>query len=68
MSDVSTEMTPNEWFKANGYGQPTSSNIGGSEWATQYVYKADGTQFFVKTSQQTADSMFKGEALGLMAM
>jgi fructosamine-3-kinase len=29
---------------------------------------SDGTEFFVKTARQSADSMFKGEALGLMAM
>jgi len=68
-TDTTTEMTPDEWFKANGYGQPTFSNIGGSGWAKQYVYKvADGHQFFVKTARQSAATMFKGEALGLMAM
>ena len=58
-----------QWFKANGYGQPTTSRIGGSNWASQYKYKVpDGSEFFVKTARQSADSMFKGEALGLMAM
>ena len=62
-------MTPDEWFKTNGYGQPTVSNIGGSGWANQYMYTVpDGTRFFVKTARQRADTMFKGEALGLMAM
>jgi protein-ribulosamine 3-kinase len=62
-------MTPEEWFKANGYGQPTFSNLGGSDWARQYKYTTgDGCEFFVKTARQSVDTMFKGEALGLMAM
>ena len=61
-------MTPDEWFSANGYGQPTFSNLGGSGWAQQYKYTAGGSDFFVKTARQSAESMFKGEALGLMAM
>ena len=52
----------------NGYGQPTFSNLGGSGWAQQYKYTAGGSDFFVKTARQSAESMFKGEALGLMAM
>jgi hypothetical protein len=62
---AATAMTPEEWLKGNGYGQPTAINLGGSGWASQYMYKVpDGSRFFVKTARQSADSMFKGEALG----
>ncbi len=36
--------------------------------ARQYMYTAGDQRFFVKTARQSADSMFKGEALGLMAL
>ena len=36
-AETATPMTVDEWFKANGYGQPTFSNIGGSGWAQQVL-------------------------------
>jgi len=42
---------------------------GGSGWSSTYIVKTgSGKKLFVKTSPQSNDLMFRGEALGLRAM
>ena len=47
----------------------SSSQMGASGWSAQIVYSTtDGQKFFVKTSRQSSESMFAGEAKALQDM
>lgn len=66
------QTTAADWIGANLEGGKVikEKNVGGSNWASAYVYTTQGGQeYFVKVAMGGRDdSMFQGEAQGLQAM
>lgn len=66
---VMSEGEIKQWFTSNGYGDVKKrGGMGGSGWSSTAKWASDTSEFFVKTSSKSYNSMFRGEAEGLRVM